>query len=321
MVQLTRYPDNPILTRNPDQEWEAGSALNPCVLDDDGLIRMVYRATNDVAPDEPGRYVSSIGYAESTDGVHFERRAEPLITPSLDCEEGLGCEDPRITKIDGEYFVYYTAVRRTPDDFRVRIALATSDDCATFTKHGVVGPATASKAACLFPEQIDGQYVMLYTWMADSPMSSIMSVRLDSLDEVKSPPAGRIGAGLSNYEDTVVLRPPPGVHRGAEVGAVPIKTDAGWLLIHCGANTSDSPQWTIDAALLDLHDPRQILATTDGPLLAPETDIDRGGVVNNVTFPSGAIVRDGELLVYYGSGDAECCLATCKLDELLASLA
>lgn len=319
-MQLTRHPDNPILTRNPDQPWEAGSALNPCVLDDDGVIRMVYRATNDVAPDQPGRYVSSIGYAESTDGVHFARRTQPLIAPSLDAEEGLGCEDPRITKVDGEYLIYYTAVRSTADDFRVRIALATSPDCVDITKRGVVGPATASKAACLFPERIGGQYVLLYTWMADSPLSSIVSVRFDSLDEVASPPAHKVGDALSNYEDTVVLRPPPGVHRGAEVGAVPIKTDAGWLLIYCGANTSNRPQWTIDAALLDLEDPRRILATTDEPLLAPETDIDRGGVVSNVTFPSGAIVRDGQLLVYYGSGDAECCLATGPLDELLDAL-
>jgi predicted GH43/DUF377 family glycosyl hydrolase len=108
--------------------------------------------------------------------------------------------------------------------------------------------------------------------------------------------------------------------RGPEVGAVPIKTPDGWLLIYCNANVSDHPEWTISAALLDLHDPRKVLAVTKDPILKPETDEERHGVVNNVTFPEGAVVVGEDLYVYYGSGDQGICLATCRLEDLLTHL-
>lgn len=319
-MKLKRYPGNPILARNPENHWEAGSVLNPSVLYENGIFRMVYRATNNIKVKQKGGYISSIGYAESTDGIHFKRFPQPLIAPDQSYENRLGCEDPRVTKIGDTYFLYYTAVGGEREDKKVRIALATSKDFKIWKKHGIVGPDTRSKAACLFPEKINGQYVMFYTWMADRPVSSIMQARFTSLEDVIKPPKGFIAETLNRYDQNVVFMPPVNTYRGAEVGAVPIKTKHGWLFIYCNANTSDHPEWTISAALLDLTDPGKILAQTKEPILKPETKAERTGVVNNVTFPQGAVIVAEELYVYYGSGDQGICLATCTVNELLKRL-
>lgn len=319
-MTLKRYKGNPILAKNPDNHWEAGSVFNPSVLYENGIFRMVYRATNDIKIDTKDGYVSSIGYAESTDGIHYTRSPKPLIVADQDYEDFLGCEDARVTKIDDTYYLYYTAVSGTPKKYNVRVALATSKDFKKWKKHGLVGPNTRCKAACLFPEKINGQYVMFFTWMSDRPISSIIQVRYDSVKDVIKPPKHFIAQIMEQYDQNVVFMPPVNAYRGAEVGAVPIKTKDGWLFIYCNANTSDHPEWTIGAALLDLNDPRKILAQTKEPILRPETKAELTGVVNHVTFPEGAVIVGDELYVYYGSGDQGICLATCKVKDLMDHL-
>ncbi len=323
---LTRHPANPLLQPIADHPWERGSVLNPSVLADVDGLRMVYRATMADSPGDPDTYISSVGYAESTDGVSWSRLAHPVLAPTEDYEAGLGCEDARICRVedDDRYFLYYSAIARRHGDLGVRVALATSPDAVSWTKHGIVGPDCVSKAACLFPERIGGDYVWLYTFMADTPLSTIMMVRAASIDDVISPPAGSIAAGLSSFEHHALIAPPTGVRRGAEVGATPLRVRSGWLLVYCGANVTDRDEWTIDAVLLDAGNPSRVIGDLDHHLLEPETESDRLGIVSNVTFPSGAVVRPGpggdELWVYYGSGDADCSLATCRLEPLLAEL-
>src|SRR3954465_15210202 len=116
---MKRHPANPILRRDPERAWEAGSVLNGTVVQGaDGVIYMLYRGTNGVEFGTPGEYVSSIGIAESTDGVTFVRRDQPLIAPDQPYERGLGCEDPRVVYLDGEYYIYYTAVEGYPPDIK-----------------------------------------------------------------------------------------------------------------------------------------------------------------------------------------------------------
>lgn len=322
MFKLERYPSNPILAKNPDNHWEAGSVLNPCVIRDGEVFRMFYRATNDTKIKEKGGYISSIGYAESLDGLSWTRYAEPVLAPS-ETYDADGCEDARVTKIGDTYFMHYTAISWDRQGKKVRVALATSKDARNWTKYGVVGPSgSRSKAATLFPERIQGKYWWFYTWEADRPASTIMSVAADSLEDVLSPPAGQVAYTIENYDKWAVFAPPAksATFRGPEVGAPPIKTDKGWLFIYCNANTGATPRWTVKAALLDLNDPRKVIAETPWPILEPETEDEVTGVVNNVTFPEGAVVVGDELYVYYGSGDQGCCLATCRMDDLIASI-
>jgi beta-1,2-mannobiose phosphorylase / 1,2-beta-oligomannan phosphorylase len=312
MVTIKRHAANPILAKNPDHEWESGAVFNPCVIRDGDVFRMYYRATN-------GGYISNIGYAESGDGVSWRRNAEPVLTAGNDFDRS-GCEDPRVTKIGDMYYMHYTAIVVNDDDWTVRIGLATSKDGKNWEKRGIVGPAgSRSKAATLFPKPIGGKYWWFYTWEADRPESTIMSVAADSLDQIVAPPAGQVAMTLENYDTWAVFAPPSNAptYRGAEVGAPPVETEKGWLLIYCSANLSDHAEWTVKAALLDRNDPRRVLAETPEPILKPELDAELHGAVNNVTFPEGAVVVGEELYVYYGSGDQGCCLATCNLKELL----
>jgi predicted GH43/DUF377 family glycosyl hydrolase len=327
---MKRHPANPVLTRDPDRSWEAGSVLNGTVIRGaDGVIHMLYRATNGVEFGVPGEYVSSIGIADSTDGVRFVRRAEPLIAPDHGYEVGLGCEDPRVVFLDGEYYIYYTAVEGTPPDIKVRIALATSPDLKTVTKHGIVGPKGApSKAATLFPEPVNGKYLWFFTWCSDTPGAAIIHTFFDDLDAVRNPPPGHIAAALDDYDHTAVMIPGDRVEpakvrvrRGPELGAPPIRTEAGWLFFYCNSDSEIEPEWQISAALLDLDEPWKVIAKTPEPLITPQTEEELGGVVNRVTFPSGALVIDGTVHLYYGSGDQGICLATCDLAELLEDLA
>jgi predicted GH43/DUF377 family glycosyl hydrolase len=74
------------------------------------------------------------------------------------------------------------------------------------------------------------------------------------------------------------------------------------------------------AILLDLDKPTKILAQTSEPILEPETEFEKDGVVPNVVFPDGAVVRDGKLLIYYGGADRVCCVASAPIDEFLDEL-
>lgn len=319
MIKLKRYRGDPILERNPNHDWEQGSVLNPGVIYENGFFRMIYRATNDVHPDKEGMYVSSLGYAESVDGKHFERFEEPILRPTESYEDSLGCEDPRVTKIDGVYYMYYTAVGGQGHEQKVRIALATSKDFVHWNKHGIVGPDLFSKAACLFPEKINGKYTMLFTFELESPKATIMMAQFDELYDLFYPSQDMMTRIVKEeYDNNVVFEPSDG--RGNEVGAVPIKTPHGWLFIYSALSTvDDHTEWSVSAALLDLNDPRKILANVDH-ILKPETERERHGVVNHVCFPEGAVKFGEDLYVYYGSGDQGICVATCDYNELLDHL-
>lgn len=317
---LKRHPKNPILTADKNTSWEAGSVFNPNVLKEGKTFHLFYRATNDLKKHKSGGYVSSIGYASSSDGINFSKRKTPLIKPTEKYEIGLGCEDARVTKINDTYFIFYTAVEGIDASKKVRIALASTKDLRKVVKHGIVGPkGSTSKAAALFPKKVGGNYLLLYTWEADSPISTIMLKELNSLKEITNPSQNSFGENLENFDDNFLLQPFKGSFRGPEVGAVPIKTPKGWLVIYCGTAIGREI-WTINALLLDLHNPRKIIGIAPRPILKPKTDSELKGVINNVTFPSSAVIVKDKLYVYYGSGDQGCCLATCKLNKLLAYL-
>ena len=114
-------------------------------------------------------------------------------------------------------------------------------------------------------------------------------------------------------QNTIPLQRSPKDH--VEAGAPPIKTKYGWLLIYSYIQNYLSPPavFGIEAALLDLQDPQKIIARTDKPLMVPQETYEKYGKVPNIVFPTGAIVKDGTLSIYYGAADTRCAVATCKL--------
>src|ERR1700694_156741 len=85
-----RASDDPIIRPHGDT-WESAGTFNPAVVARDGKFVMLYRA-------QDGNGTSRLGYAESTDGIHFVRRSTPVLSPEADYEKDGGVEDPRLVK-------------------------------------------------------------------------------------------------------------------------------------------------------------------------------------------------------------------------------
>ncbi len=100
------------------------------------------------------------------------------------------------------------------------------------------------------------------------------------------------------------------------LSAPPIKTEHGWLLFYHGVSRQ-SHEYRIGGMLLDLHDPSIVLSRTPWPILEPETQFERHGIVNNVVFPCGAVVVGDTLFIYYGGADTVVCVGTLGMKELL----
>jgi predicted GH43/DUF377 family glycosyl hydrolase len=85
------------------------------------------------------------------------------------------------------------------------------------------------------------------------------------------------------------------------IGACPIKTEAGWLVLYHGANEKN--RYCVGAMLLDLKDPRRVIARTDEPLMEPTALYEREGFFGNVVFSNGHVVQGDTILFYYGAAD------------------
>ena len=104
-------------------------------------------------------------------------------------------------------------------------------------------------------------------------------------------------------------------------GCPPIETEFGWLLIYHGVKDSlKGYVYSACAALLDLENPQKEIARLPYPLFKPEYVWELKGEVNNVCFPTGAVVFDDKLYIYYGAADERIACASVSLSELLSEL-
>jgi predicted GH43/DUF377 family glycosyl hydrolase len=106
--------------------------------------------------------------------------------------------------------------------------------------------------------------------------------------------------------------------RGA--GPPPIKTKYGWLLFYHALNHKDFGKYKVGAMLLDLQEPAKILRRSSKPILEPEESYENNGAKPGIIYMSGAVVKNGELLTYYGGADNYVCVAHAKLDDFLEAL-
>src|SRR3989304_9253128 len=102
------------------------------------------------------------------------------------------------------------------------------------------------------------------------------------------------------------------------VGPPPVKTTDGWLIIYHGVD--ENYVYRSGAALLDVDEPRRIVARSRAPILEPEEPYEKKGFVPDVVFPQAAMVLEGTLYVFYGAADTVTCVATAHLEELLSWL-
>lgn len=308
---LKRYGRNPILEPVEGHAWEKKAVFNPAAIDEDGIVRILYRAMGD---DD----TSVLGYAESKNAYRItERLPEPVYVPRAPFEMkknggNSGCEDPRLTCFNDTYYLLYTAVdAATPP----RVALSTIPvadflarrfDC--FTEPVLISPpGIDDKDACLFPEKINGQYVILHRIQPAIDINFVSSLDFDG-----------VTTWLSHNP---FIFPRPGFWDSKKIGinTAPIRTKAGWLILYHGVSEHDS-QYRVGALLLDLDHPEQVIGRSLHPLFEPEKEFERVGVVPNVVFPCGAIVRDDTLITYYGGADRVIGVASIPLKKLIKSL-
>jgi predicted GH43/DUF377 family glycosyl hydrolase len=104
-------------------------------------------------------------------------------------------------------------------------------------------------------------------------------------------------------------------------GCPPIETEHGWLLIYHGVHDSlKGYVYSACAALLDINDPKKEIARLPYPLFKPEFSWELRGEVNNVCFPTGAVLFDDTLYIYYGAADEHIAYATVSISALLKEL-
>ena len=293
MLRLKRVGDGPILEPRKAVPWEKDTVFNAGAIYDNGKFHLLYRA---VAHNPGDRNRSSIGYAWSEDGIHFDRLNEPVLRSNQVPEEAQGVEDPRVTKIGDTYYMLYTAY----DLKRTQVAMASSIDLIHWRRHGVVISNELfgnNKDAALFPEKIRGRYCMMHRPDPD--------IYLAFSDD------------LHNWTVHVCLMKPEFEWEVTKIGggAQPIRTENGWLIIYHGV---DKDMWyRLGIALLDLEDPTKVVKRQPEWILQPEADWELKGDVANVVFSCGAVLLDRELWVYYGAADTVIGLAKGDIDDFL----
>ena len=306
---VERSDKNPILKPNRNQSWEAEAVFNGCPVKKGNIIYLIYRALSlpryhRVA--EIKLMVSDIGIAESKDGIEFHDRKRFII--SEEPWERFGCEDPRVTKFGDKYYIFYTALSAWPPKTEgIKVGLAISKDLKTIEEKHLITPFNA-KAMALFPEKIGGKMWAVLTVNTDKPPAKICLASFEKESDLWSEKHWQ--KWYKNFEKySLPLQRRPQDH--IEVGAPPIKTKYGWILLYSYIRNYFSGErlFTVEAVLLDLKNPLKIIGRTKAPLLTPEEYYERIGLVPNVVFPSGAILENNFIYLYYGAADTTCCLA------------
>jgi len=299
-----RASNLPILSPQ-GSSWESAGTFNPAVTfvrgkdankQDPGKFVMLYRAQ-----DAAG--TSRLGYAESSDGIHFTRRAEPVLSPEADYEKDGGVEDPRLQKFGDTFYLTYTGYNKKD----AQLCLATSRDLLHWDRKGVILPAYKgnwnkgwTKSGAIIPEKIGGKYWMYWLGTADDKTDQMgLSYSTDLIHWTEA-------------TDTPVLPRRPGKFdsRVVEPGPPPILTPRGIVLIYNGAD--DKLVYRTGTAIFDSRDPRKLISRTDQPVFAPEKEWEVFGQVPNVVFVEAMVpTKSAEdaanhrdyFLFYYGAAD------------------
>ncbi|MGI9075310.1 MAG: glycoside hydrolase family 130 protein [Bryobacteraceae bacterium] len=295
-ITAHRLSRQPLL--GPTHDWSEFGVFNPSAIKIGDKTVLLFRA-------QDRNHTSRIGYAESTDGLHFKVRPEPVLSPETAYEKGGGLEDPRVVQINSTYYLTYTGY----DLHSAQLCLAMSTDLVHWQRKGVIMPAYRgtwntqwTKSGAIIPEKINGKWWMYYLGTRKDPDGQSRDyMGLASSDD------------LLHWKDATqkpVLDRHPGAFdsRVMEPGPAPMLTEAGILLLYNGADEHlvYGPGW----ALFDRHDPTRAIARAERPFLVPTLAWEEEGTVPNVIFLEGAVPKSNagssnklEFTGYYGAAD------------------
>ncbi|HOK67586.1 MAG TPA: hypothetical protein PK054_09260 [Anaerohalosphaeraceae bacterium] len=334
-MKLVRYSKNPILKPNPKNPWENFVTTNPGAWyeEETGRVLMLYRAAGD---DEA--HVIRFGLAVSSNGYDFQRVSDqPVFGPSTDGFDAGCVEDPRIIKIGEYYYITYAARfyppgrywlvagkpqvwKQSPPEFPYLIrenatvtGLALTKDFKTWIRAGrITNPLVDDRDVILFPEKINGKFVMLHrpmSWVGPQYGTEHPAMWISfSEDLLHWPKSTLLAAAKEDWECKIGGNTPP------------IRTPHGWLTLYHAVGPDR--YYRLGAMLLDLNNPARVTHRTKDWIFQPEEWYETQGCYDGggVVFPCGKVVIKDTLFVYYGAADKYVGLATCKLNELLKYL-
>ena len=263
---------------------------------------------------------SFFGVAESENGIDgFRFWDYPILLPDT-CPEETNVYDMRLTKHEDGYIygVFCSESKdKTVNDLSAAVAAAgivRTKDLKTWERlpNLVTLNSPQQRNVVLHPEFVNGKYAF-YT----RPMD----------DFIETGSGGGIGFGLCDdithavidEEKMTSLRRYHTITEAKNgAGAVPIKTEKGWIHIAHGVrNTAAGLRYVIYAFATDLQDPSRVIAEPSGLLIGPRGS-ERVGDVSNVVFTNGAVANEkGEVFIYYASSDTRMHVATTTLDKLI----
>ncbi len=289
------------------------ATMNSGAIELDGKYYLVVRV-------EGNDRKSFFAVAESDNGIDGFRFWDYPILLDDTCPEETNVYDMRLTKHEDGY-IYGVFCSESKDT-------SVNDLSAAVAAAGIVRTKDLKKwerlpnlktlnspqqrNVVLHPEFVDGKYAF-YT----RPMD----------DFIDTGSGGGIGFGLCEditnpVIDEEIITSKRKYHTITEVkngaGAVPIKTDRGWIHIAHGVrNTAAGLRYVIYAFATSLEDPTKVIAEPSGLLIGPRGE-ERVGDVSNVVFTNGAIAKDnGEVYIYYASSDTRMHVATTTMDKLI----
>ncbi|MEA2065778.1 MAG: glycoside hydrolase family 130 protein [Thermotogota bacterium] len=290
VYEVERISDYPILL--PEGiGFESKAVFNPGAIVVNDEIMLIYRA-EDWSGVNKWNGTSSLGIAESKDGILFKKEATPILMPTETYEIPGGCEDPRIVKIDDTYLLTYTGYNGT----NAKLCLAYSKDFENWVKVGpIIKTGRWSKSGAIIPKKIDGKYCMYF---GDSNIYLATSNNLRDWQVNYSPV---LSPRSMNFDSRLVEPGPP-----------PLITDEGILLFYNSADFSGI--YRVGAALFDINNPANLLKRTDKPIFEPELSWEKYGQVPNVVFFEGTVIHNDTLFIYYGAADTYTGAARIKLN-------
>jgi len=320
-IELKRALQNPIIEPTGRKNWESRATFNPSAIIHDGKVHIVYRAVGESDN-------SVLGYAESDDGFTIKNTfPTPIFYHSLPQNRntflpiisyrsgggcGGGCEDPRLTLIGDRVYMLYIAFDGW-NSIRMALTSISLDDFIAKRWNWknpvfISPPGEMRKKWVLFPEKIKNKYAILHSL---SP--KILIDYFDSLDELDG----------NNFIHSIPLEGSMWEKRDKLVrgpGPSPIKTKYGWLILYHKMEKHDSHRYKLWAMITDVNNPTKILYNSKSPILEPDEWYENEGYKDGVIYSCGAVVKDGELFVYYGGADKVSCVATANLDKFLKEL-
>ncbi|HEV7423565.1 MAG TPA: hypothetical protein VGO21_00045 [Candidatus Paceibacterota bacterium] len=320
-LDLKRSVKNPIIEPNYQKYWESKATFNPSAFYHDGKVHIIYRAIG-------WSDHSVLGYARSDDGItvsesssmpvyyNFLRQNQNRSLPSISYTSGGGwgggCEDPRLTLLGDRVYLLYTAFDGWGSVRTALTSISLDDFLAKYWnwKEPVLisPPHQIHKNWVLFPEKINGKFTILHSISPEIRIDYFDSLdELDGENFIKSAHSSDPSWGS---RDKLV--------RG--VGPSPIKTKYGWLVLYHAMEKQETNRYKLWAMILDAKNPTKVLYDSKQPILEPDFWYENEGYKSGVVYSCGAVVKDGQLFVYYGGADKVSCVATANLDKFLKEL-